>query len=71
MVAMTRRAQVGLAWAGALALLALHFDFWRPQRAVLWGGVVPEELGWRLVWMVAAAVYLTWFCGRFFTSEPR
>ena len=59
-----------IAWAGGLALLLLHFDFWRPQRAVLWFGAVPEELGWRIGWMILAAIYLAWFCGRFFETEP-
>ena len=46
------------AWAGFLVLLALHLDFWRPQRAVLHFGWVPEELLWRLGWMALAWVYL-------------
>ena len=58
-----------IAWGGGLALLFLHFDFWRPQRAELWFGVVPEELGWRMLWMVLAGIYLAWFCARFFRDE--
>ena len=58
-----------LAWVGGLGLLALHLDFWRPQRAVLWLDAIPEELGYRIVWFVLAGLYLAWFCGRFFREE--
>ena len=50
-----------LAWVFGLALLALHLDFWRPQRPELWFGWIPEELMWRLAWMGAAFVYLLYF----------
>lgn len=50
------------AWLGAIALLALHLDAWRPQRNVTYLGVVPEELAWRLGWMVLATAYLVFFC---------
>jgi hypothetical protein len=52
-----------LAWAGALALLALHLDFWRPQR-VAFVGWLPEELAFRVAWMLAAWAYLWFFCAR-------
>ena len=51
-----------LAWVGAALLVALHLDSWRPRRAVLWGGWMPEELGYRLLWMALAFAYLLWFC---------
>ena len=47
-----------LAWLGFAALLALHLDFWRPQRARLWFGWMPEEILWRLGWMALAWLYL-------------
>ena len=59
---MRRRTTHALALLGAAALLALHLDTWRPQRAHLWFGWMPEELAWRLAWMAAAALYLVWFC---------
>jgi hypothetical protein len=62
------RGRVRIAWALGLLLLALHLDFWRPQRAELWFGWVPEELLWRLVWMLLAFLYLAWFCSRVWTS---
>lgn len=58
---MPRRVQ--LAWVGALVLLILHLDFWRPQRAVLRFGWLPEELLWRLGWMGLASLYVLWFAG--------
>jgi len=65
---MSRRDKL-LAWAGALLLLALHLDFWRPQRARLYWDWIPEELAWRLVWMGLAWIYLLWFCARVWASE--
>lgn len=59
---MTERGRRGLAWAGFLGLVALHLDFWRPQRVVLWFGWVPEELLYRLGWMALAWLYLLWVC---------
>ena len=56
------RGVAALAWLGALALLALHLDSWRPQRAVVYLGCLPEELAWRLVWMALATAYLVFFC---------
>lgn len=47
-----------LAWLGLAVLLALHLDFWRPQRPVLHLGWLPEELLWRLAWMALAWLYL-------------
>lgn len=66
------RAAVPLAWAGALALIALHNDAWledwlpgalsREARAQLWFGVLPGELAYRIGWMLLAWLYLAWFC---------
>ncbi len=63
------RRDVLLAWFGALLLLALHLDFWRPQRARIVLGWVPEELLWRLVWMGLAWLYLLFFCARIWRRE--
>lgn len=67
---MPRPATVSLAWLLALALVVLHLDFWRPRRGVLYLGWLPEELLWRLGWMLLAALYLVWFCGWVWREEP-
>ncbi|QDU66418.1 hypothetical protein [Engelhardtia mirabilis] len=53
-----------VAWTGALVLVALHLDFWRTAQPRLIAGLVPEELAWRLAWMVLATAYLFWFTAR-------
>jgi hypothetical protein len=58
------RARRVAAWIGFLVLLALHLDFWRPQRVRLWAGWLPEELAWRLGWMALAWAYLLFVCSR-------
>jgi hypothetical protein len=58
-----RRTRI-LAWLGAIGLLVLHLDSWRPQRAVVHLGWLPEELAWRLGWMALATAYLFFFCAR-------
>lgn len=52
-----------------MLLLVLHLDFWRPQRDVIWFGWMPEELVWRLAWMVLAFVYLIFFCSRVWKED--
>ena len=49
------------AWGGFLLLIALHLDFWREQRPVLYLGWIPEDMAYRLVWMVLAWIYLLYF----------
>lgn len=63
------RWSVALAWLGALALLALHLDGWRPQRGAVYLGAVPEELAWRLGWMLLATGYLVFFCRHVWRDE--
>jgi len=65
-----KRTRLAIAWAGFLVLLALHLDFWRPQRAVLWFGWVPEELLWRLAWMALAWVYLIFVTSFLWRDDP-
>ena len=43
--------------------MALHFDVWRGPRPAIWMGWMPEELGYRLLWMAGATVYLWMFTG--------
>jgi len=63
------RSEVVLAIVLALALLALHLDFWRAGRPVIHFGWIPEELLWRLAWMGLAWLYLLWFCARVWREE--
>lgn len=58
-----------LAWLGGLALVALHVDFWRPRRPVLWLGWLPEELAYRLGWMLLAWLYLLFLTRRVWNRE--
>lgn len=60
-----------IAWAGLILLLVLHLDFWRPQRAVLYFGWLPEDMAWRLAWMVLAWIYLVYFTLKVWPEEPR
>lgn len=57
------------AWSGFLALLALHLDSWRAPSARVWLGWIPEELAWRLGWMVLASLYLLFFCSRVWRDD--
>lgn len=59
--------QCWMALLGLAALLIGHVDAWRSSswaldRSSLWMGVLPAELGYRLLWMLAAWIYLAWFC---------
>ena len=54
--------------AGAAALVLLHLDFWRPQRAILYFGWLPEEMAYRLVWVFLAWLYLLAFTTYLFYS---
>ena len=66
---MTRKLTVRLAWILAAALLLLHLDFWRPQRPEIYFGWMPEELAYRLGWMILAWLYLEWFTRKVWSSE--
>ena len=58
-----------IAWGGFVLLLVLHHDFWRPQRAVLYFGWLPEELAWRLGFVVLSVAYLVFFCRSVWREE--
>lgn len=64
-----RRSDVLIAWGGFVVLLVLHLDFWRPQVVRVHFGWLPEELLYRLCWMVLAWVYLLFFCSRIWREE--
>ncbi len=58
-----------IGWGGFLVLLFLHLDFWRPQRVVLYFGWLPEELLYRLIWMLLAFFYLVHHCTYLWTRD--
>ena len=61
---MTRGRELALrivAIVGVVVLLLLHLDVWRPLPAGPWFGWMPEELLFRLLWMLLAWAYLLWF----------
>jgi hypothetical protein len=59
--ALRRRAAQHLSVLCLIGLLVTHVDPWRPQRAEVWFGWLPEELLWRLLWMLAAWAFVAWF----------
>jgi hypothetical protein len=68
---MSRRTAVVLAWGGFLALLVLHLDSWRPAGDALLGGWLPEELAYRVGWILLAWLYLVFVCARLWREEDR
>ena len=58
-----------VAWVWFLALVVLHLDFWRPQRPDLWFGWLPEDMAYRLAWMVGAFFFLLFFTYRVWNEE--
>lgn len=66
---MNRRHLVHLARILAAILVLLHLDFWRPQRPVIYFGWLPEELAYRLGWMLLAWAYLEWFVRKVWSGE--
>ena len=67
---MGRRAALWIASSSLVALVLLHLDFWRPQRARLVLGWVPEELAYRLVFIVLAWLYLLFVTARLWREDP-
>ena len=67
---MPRKRSQWIAWLGGMILLVLHFDFWRVQRAELYFGWLPEELAYRVTWLLLAWVYLLYFCAVVWRDEP-
>jgi hypothetical protein len=47
----------------------LHLDVWRTQRPRLYLGWLPEELFYRLAWILLAWVYLLFLCARLWPEE--
>ena len=63
------RPTVWIAVFGFLLLVALHLDFWRPQRLVFHLGWLPEELAYRIVYLLLAWLYMLWICGLVWREE--
>ena len=57
-----RRPVVWIAVLGFLLLVVLHLDFWRPQRLVFHLGWLPEELAYRIVYLLLAWLYMLFIC---------
>ena len=66
---MRTRQHLVLASASAAILLVAHLDFWRPQRALLLLGWIPEELAWRLGWMLLAGIWIHYACATIWRAE--
>jgi hypothetical protein len=66
---MTRRTALWIATLGSLVLVLLHLDFWRPQRARLYFGWLPEELAWRVAWLLLAWALMLFVCARVWREE--
>ena len=50
-----------IAWVSLVTLLVLHLDSWRPQRPVLYFSWLPEDVAYRLGWMLLAWLFLLFF----------
>ncbi len=61
---MSSRVHQWISVIGLVVLLALHLDFWRPERRDIYFGWLPEELAYRLVWIALAFLYLLHFCSK-------
>ncbi|MEM6568751.1 MAG: hypothetical protein AAF957_10095 [Planctomycetota bacterium] len=66
---MSSRTRLLLAWTGGIALTVLHLAPWFEPRPRLVLGVLPEELAYRLGWMVLAFAYLVWFTASVWREE--
>ena len=59
---MARRTALILSTLASLLIVVLHLDFWRPRRAVLLGGWLPEELAYRVVELLLAWGVMLFIC---------
>ena len=66
-----KKLTVVLAWVFGLLLVILHTDFWRAGSVELRFGWLPDELLYRLVWMLLAWGYLLFFCARVWDDQER
>lgn len=54
--------RVTIAWVLGALLVAAHLVSPAGRAGVLHLGWIPDELAWRLAWMLLAWLYLEWFC---------
>ena len=66
---MSRSVASRIAAAGFLVLVVLHFDFWRPQTPRLLFDWLPEELAYRIAYILVAWIYILWICERVWREE--
>ena len=66
---MKRRTTLWMASLGFLLLVLLHLDFWRTQRVRLLLGWVPEELAYRLLFLILAWLYMLFLCARVWRED--
>ncbi len=64
------RAANRIATVGFVLLALLHLDFWRPQRAELLFGWLPEELAYRVAYILLAWCYILWVCRFLWPAGP-
>jgi hypothetical protein len=67
---MSRRAPSRIAACAFVVLALLHLDFWRPQRAELLFGWLPEELAYRLAYCALAWSFMLFVCSKVWREEP-
>ncbi len=66
---MQRTTTLRIAATGFLVLVVLHLDFWRPQSPRLLLGWLPQELAYRIAFIVLAWIYILWVCGWVWREE--
>ena len=66
---MTRRLELGLFWLVIATLLITHMLGFGQGDRPLWFGWMPVDLGYRLIWILAAAAAVFWMTGRLWPDE--
>ena len=66
---MKRQVSAAIAWIALLLLVVTHMDFWRPQEVSLVAGWLPFELAYRIVWLLAAWLYMVFLCRLLWPEE--
>ena len=61
---MSRSTARRISTIGFVALVLLHLDFWRPQRSRLLFGWLPEELAYRVGFILLAWLFMLFVCSR-------
>ncbi len=66
---MSHRGHAIVAGILATVLIVFHLDFWRGPRTEIYLGFIPEELAYRLVWIVFAWLFLLFFTHKVWRDE--